>query len=159
MGFPGGSDSKESSCNAGDLGSILGLRRFLEEGNGNPFQHSCLENPMGRGAWQATVHGVEKSRTRLSDFHFHTVESFRVVNEAEVDFLFIFLIPLLFLISNGCWQFDLWFLPFLNPACTSGTSQFTYFWSLGWKLNRYRWVLFGEWWKGSKVDSSDGCTT
>ena len=46
--FPGGSDSKESSCNAGDLGSIPGLRRFLEEGNGNPFQHSCLENPMDR---------------------------------------------------------------------------------------------------------------
>ena len=49
--FRGGSDSKESSCNAGDLGSILGLRRFLEEGNGNPFQHSCLENPMDSGTW------------------------------------------------------------------------------------------------------------
>ena len=65
--FRGGSDSKESSCNAGDLGSILGLRRFLEEGNGNPFQHSCLENPMDRGAWWGTVHGVTKNWTQLSD--------------------------------------------------------------------------------------------
>ena len=65
--FPGGSDSKESSCNAGDLGSIPGLRRFLEEGNGNPFQHSCLENPMDRGAWWGTVHEVTKNGTQLSD--------------------------------------------------------------------------------------------
>ena len=67
VGFPGGSDSKESSCNAGDLGSIPGLRRFLEEGNGNPFQHSRLENPMDRGAWWGTVHEVTKNWTQLSD--------------------------------------------------------------------------------------------
>ena len=56
MGFPGGSDSKESSCNAGDLGSIPDLGRYLGEGNGNPLQYSCLENPLGRDAWLATVH-------------------------------------------------------------------------------------------------------
>ena len=56
-GFPGGTDSKESSCNAGDLGSIPGLGRFPGEGNGNPLQYFCLENPMDRGAWWATVHG------------------------------------------------------------------------------------------------------
>ena len=56
-------DSKESSCNAGDLGSILGLGRFPGGGYGNPFQYSCLENPMDRGPWWATVHGVAKSQT------------------------------------------------------------------------------------------------
>ena len=60
--FPGGSDSKESSCNAGDLGSIPGLRRFLEEGNGNPFQHSCLENPMDRGPGGLQSMGSQKVR-------------------------------------------------------------------------------------------------
>ena len=65
MGFPGGSDGKESACSAGDLGSIPGLGRSPLEGNGNPLQYSCLENPMDRGAWQATVHGVAKSQTQL----------------------------------------------------------------------------------------------
>ena len=62
-GFPGGSDSKESACNAGDLGSIPGLGRSSGEGNGYPLQYSCLENSMDRGAWQAIVHGVAKSWT------------------------------------------------------------------------------------------------
>ena len=62
-GFPSGSDSKESVCNAGDPGLILGLRRSPGEGNGNPLQYSCLENPMDKGACQATVHGVTKSQT------------------------------------------------------------------------------------------------
>ena len=61
--FPAGLDGKESACNAGDLGSIPGLGRSPGEGNGNPLQHSCLENPMDRGAWWTTVHGVTKSRT------------------------------------------------------------------------------------------------
>ena len=65
--FPGGSEVKESACNAGDLGSIPGSGNSLGEGNGNPLQYSCLENPMDRGAWWATVHGVAKSRARLSD--------------------------------------------------------------------------------------------
>ena len=59
---------KASACNAGDLGSIPGSGRSPGEGNGNPLQYSCLENPMDRGAWWAIVHGVAKSRTRLSDF-------------------------------------------------------------------------------------------
>ena len=72
-GFLGGSDGKESACNAGDLGSIPGLGRSPGEGKGYPLQYSGLENPMERGAWRATVHGVAKSRTRLSDFtHTHT---------------------------------------------------------------------------------------
>ena len=67
--FPGGSDGKASVYNAGDLGLIPGLGRSAGEGNGNPLQYSCLENPIDRGAWWATVHGVAKSRTQLSDYH------------------------------------------------------------------------------------------
>ena len=58
--FPGGSDSKESACNAGDLGLIPGLGRFLGEENSNPLQYSCLENFMDRGAWWAAVHGSQR---------------------------------------------------------------------------------------------------
>ena len=68
LGFPGGSDGKASVCNAGDPDLIPGLGRFPGEGNGNPLQYSCLENPTDKGAWWATVHGVAKSRTQLSDF-------------------------------------------------------------------------------------------
>ena len=60
-GFPGDLDGKESACNAGDPGLIPGLERSLR--NSNPFQYSCLENSMDRGAWWATAHGVTKSRT------------------------------------------------------------------------------------------------
>ena len=61
-GFPGGSDGKESTCNAGDPSLIPGSGRSPREGNGSPFQCSCLENPMDGGAWRATVHGVTESR-------------------------------------------------------------------------------------------------
>ena len=60
-GFPGGSDGKESACNEGDPSSTPGLGRSPGEGNGNPLQYSYLGNPMDRGAWWATVHGVTKS--------------------------------------------------------------------------------------------------
>ena len=65
--FPGGSVIKESDCYAGDLGLIPGSRNSPGEGNGNLLQYSCLENPMGRGTWQARVPGVKKSQIRLSD--------------------------------------------------------------------------------------------
>ena len=93
MDFPGGSDSKESACNAGDQGSIPGgghgsddvesacdvgdsgsipgLGKSPGEGNDNSLQYSCLENSTDRGAWQTTVHGVAKNWTRLSNFHFY----------------------------------------------------------------------------------------
>ena len=57
---------EESDCNAGDLGWIPGSGRFPGEGSGNPLQYSCLGNPMDRGAWRATVHGVSKSQTRVN---------------------------------------------------------------------------------------------
>ena len=66
-GFPGGLDSKESACHAGDPGSIPGLRRSLGEGNGTLLQYSSLENPHGQRSWWATVHAVPKSQMRLSD--------------------------------------------------------------------------------------------
>ena len=67
LGFPGGSDSEESACNAGDSGSIPESERFPGEGNGYPLQYSCLENSMDRGAWRATVCGAAKSQTQLSN--------------------------------------------------------------------------------------------
>jgi len=67
MGFLDGSDGKESACSAGELGSIPGSKRCPGEGNGNPLQYSYLENSMDRRAWWATVHGIAKSQTRLSD--------------------------------------------------------------------------------------------
>ena len=69
LGFPGGSVVKNLPASAGDLGdvgSIPGSGRSPRKGNGSPFQYSCLENPMDRGAWWATVHRVTKSWTRLS---------------------------------------------------------------------------------------------
>ena len=81
--LPGGSEVKASACNAGDLGLIPGLGRSPGEGNGNPLQYSCLENPMDRGAWWATVHGVAKSRTQLSDFTSGWAEACRLQPTAQ----------------------------------------------------------------------------
>ena len=68
MGFPGGSEGKATAYNVGHLGSIPGSGRSPGEGNGNPLQYSCLKNPLDGEAWQATIHGVAKSWTRLSNF-------------------------------------------------------------------------------------------
>ena len=73
--FPGGSDGKESACNAGDSGSVPRLGRSPGEANGNPAQYSCLENSMDRGLWCVEVHGVAKSQTQLCNFRF-THENF-----------------------------------------------------------------------------------
>ena len=71
MGFPSGSDSKESACRAGDVNLIPELGRFPGEGIGYPLQYSCLGNPVDRRAWWAMVHGVVKNQTQLSVEHFH----------------------------------------------------------------------------------------
>ena len=70
VGFPGGSDGKESACSVEDLGLIPGLCRYPGEGNSYSLKYSDLENSTDRRTWQATVHGVAKSQTRPSDFHF-----------------------------------------------------------------------------------------
>ena len=67
QGFPGGSDAKESACNAGDTSSIPGSGRSPGEGNDNAPQYSCQENSIDRGAWRDTVHEVAKNQTGLSD--------------------------------------------------------------------------------------------
>ena len=74
LGFPGRASGKEPTCsaeNVRDMGLVLGSGGFPGGGNGHSLQYSCLENPMDRGAWRATVHGVAKSRARLSDWHTH----------------------------------------------------------------------------------------
>ena len=106
-GFPGGSVGKESACKAGDQGSIPGSGRSPEEGNGNPLEYSCLENSIDRGAWWATVHGVTKSQTRLSDntqsfnywqiFNLSLVSLFSIVRSSAIsNALNIFLYSSLF---------------------------------------------------------------
>ena len=75
QGFPDGSEGKESACSAESLGSVSGLGRSLGEGHGNSLQYSCLKNPMDRRAWQAIVHGVADSQTRMNDFHFTHYDS------------------------------------------------------------------------------------
>ena len=80
---PGSSDRKEFASNVGDLGLIPGSGRYPEEGDGNPLQYSCLENPMDGGAWQATYHGVTKSRTRLSDFTLTFQHNFPVGSDGK----------------------------------------------------------------------------
>ena len=78
MGFPGGSDGKESACNAGDPGSILGSGRSPGEGNGNPLQYSCLENPMDREAWWDTVHGGHKVSDTTEQLTLSVILSFKI---------------------------------------------------------------------------------
>ena len=78
-GFPGGSDGKETACNAGDLGSIPGSGRSPAGGQGNPLQYSFLENSMDKRAWQATVHGVTRVghdlATKLPPYmYIHTIK-------------------------------------------------------------------------------------
>ena len=75
MGFPGGSDSKESTCNLRDLDSIPGSGRSPGEGSGYPFQYSCLENSMDRGACWTIVHGVANSQTQLSNTHPYNIHT------------------------------------------------------------------------------------
>ena len=84
LGFPGGSDRIEFTFNVGDLGSVPGLGRSPGEENGYPLQYSGLENSMDRGAWQATVHGVAGSQTRLSAFHFHLMMQSQICDNSAL---------------------------------------------------------------------------
>ena len=84
-----GSDGKASAYNVGDLGSIPGSGRSPGEGNGNPLQYSCLENPIDRGSWQATVHGVAKSQTQLSATSLHFKEVKLSVLKTKKDHVFL----------------------------------------------------------------------
>jgi len=83
-GFPGGSDGKESACNVGDPSSNPGLGRSPGEGNGNPLQYSCLENPKDKEAWQATVHGVAKKSDTTKWWTFHFIFQTLLANQIEL---------------------------------------------------------------------------
>ena len=87
LGFPGGSDGKESACSEGDTGSIPELERAPGVGNGNPLQYSCLENSMDRGAWWATVQGVAESWTQLSNFHKYILKYLYLFKLISIDLL------------------------------------------------------------------------
>ena len=78
MGLPGGSDDKKSACSARGLGSIPGSGTSPGEGNGYSLQYSCLENPMNRGIWRATVHGVAESDTTERLTLDHLIEEIRL---------------------------------------------------------------------------------
>ena len=129
-GFPGGSDCNESTCNAGDLGSILGLGRSPREGKGYPLQYSRLGNHMDRGAWQATVHAVAQSQTRLSKQQTPT-SSFLTRKLLSFLHFFLFAMHMFFLwlmlrycFSHWLEQFDdkLHLCGFLNISCP-GTGE------------------------------------
>ena len=82
-GFPGGSEGEVSACSVGDLGSIPGLGTSPGEGDGNPLQYSCLGNPMDGGAWWATVRGVTKGQTQLSNFTFTFMYVYSAVSDSS----------------------------------------------------------------------------
>ena len=115
MGFPSDADGKEPACNARDPGLIPGLGRAPGGGHSNPFQYSCLENPMDRGAWWATVHGVTKSQTQLK-------------SKTKVAAGLVFLQPLLglqmlpFSVEPSSWETAA-SAPSLLCACTSLVSR------------------------------------
>ena len=143
LGLPLWLSSKESVCNAGDLGSIAGLGRSPGEGTGNPSQYFCLENPMDRGAWWATVHGVSKSWIQLSTAYTHRwslpwqprveLTSLKSASTWHFVSLIIWRIPLmpetsayLFIFLCGVWlswRWLFWLFPLYFPTKNSVDSQ------------------------------------
>ena len=138
--FYGGSDGKESACSAGYPGSMPGLRRSPGEGNGNPLLYSCLENSMERGAWQATVHGVTKSRTWLNmtftSLHFHFFHFNYSVSWCVPLWFNPVWVTLHFLVLNVCLLsqvreiFSYYFFNYVLSAFLSSTSGFPIMWIL-----------------------------
>ena len=110
LSFPSSSDGKESACSAGDPGSIPRSGRSPGEGNDNPLQCSFPENPMDRGAWRATVHGIAKNQTGLNDPHFNSTSSvISVIHQFNTQFIKISLSLLWVaslakqLVDHSCW--------------------------------------------------------
>ena len=117
MGFPCGSDGKASACNAGDPASIPGSGRSPGKGNDNPLQYSCLENSMDWGAWLATVHGVAKNRTWLSDFTFTYMKISLGISDfleeiSSLSYSIVFLYLFALVTEEGfvspCYSLELW---------------------------------------------------
>ena len=128
MGFPGGSEVKASAWNEGEPGSISGLGRSRGEGNGNPLQYSYLENPMEGWAWQATVHGFTKSRTRLSDF------TFTFTKDLLLSFVNIFLFCCFFVLLFLSLWFD-------NSLCLYDLTSFSF--SFVYLFRCFLWLPWG----------------
>ena len=133
-GFTGGSDSKESACNAADLGSIPGSGRSPGEENGYQLQNSCLRNSMDRGAWRATVHRIEKNGMQLSDLTHFTFKIVTNVFSFFSDFILFFYFTILHWfchtstwICHRCTRVpQSWtLLPPPSPYHLSGSSQCT----------------------------------
>ena len=117
MCFPDGLDGKESDCNVGDLGLIPGSGRSPGEGNGNPLQYSCLENPMERWAWRATVHRISESdmTERLTfslsmGIQWYFIVVLIYISQMTNDVEYLFLCMLAILMSSVKWMFT--FCPF-----------------------------------------------
>ena len=106
MGFSGDSDSKESACSLRDSGSIPGSGRSPGEGNGYPLQYFCLENSMDRGAWWATVYGIVKSRTRLSNQHYYYYRDIYLlhINLLLIWYHFLKILSFIHGIAHSIWQ-------------------------------------------------------
>ena len=129
--FPGGSEDKASACHAGDQGSIPGLVRSPGEGNGNPLQNSCLENPMDRGDWPATVHGVtESDTTERVHFTSQIQHLARIKNHFELSFrksdnFFFWVLTSLSAFSFSYWYIlsFKWFHSFINSLFLSSSSD------------------------------------
>ena len=108
--FPGGSEGKASACNAGDPSSIPGLGSSPGEGNGNPLQYPCLENPMDGRTWWATVHGVAKSRTRLSELtslHFISLSSIQQSDSVMCVYVYVCVCVYICIIFLCCFPYGL----------------------------------------------------
>ena len=123
VGFPGSAEVKVSAWNVGDPGSIPELGRSPGEGNGNPLQYSCLENPMEGGAWWATVHGVAKSQTRLSHF---TSQRVRHDWATSLSLCPVTLLQPCFLVPGNFCQF-FWIFHIHNYVFVIGDSFISYF--------------------------------
>ena len=139
-GFPGGLDSKESACNAGDPGSIPGWGRSPGGENGNPL-HYCLENPTDRGAWQATVHGVSKRVGH--DWATDTCTddtSGRMVTPLLVGY--VKTIPKLPLVLWGKKDFTVWFFVLI---VLSKLRKFLFISCCKWTMLAVNWIHFFPW--------------
>ena len=119
---PGGSDNKESPCNGADLDSILGLGRSPGERNGDSLQYSCLENPMDRGAYWATVHGVAKNCTRQSNEAPSPAPCSNLVSSGIENWHFQF--SNILCLGNIGWYQQSQFINFNSLCCLSNTDHF-----------------------------------
>ena len=120
--FPGGSDGKVSAYNAGDPGSIPGSGRSPGEGNGNPLQYSCLENPMGGGAWWAAVHEVAES-DMTEWLHFHVHSTMRALRRSSSSVIRLALGIQARIVNSLSWESESMWITSLPVLCSAPWSK------------------------------------